>query len=90
MLLKLLLRFGEKPTMKRLFEIANVEHSKDDINVIKETVLNQIVDGLQVIKNGSRFVVRLEVNGQMPLCFITSIMRVQSVMYQSTCSSMGI
>jgi hypothetical protein len=43
--------------------------SKDDINVIKETVLNQIVDGLQVIKNGSGFVVRLEENGQMSLCF---------------------
>ena len=69
MLLKLLLRFREKFTMKRLFEIANAKHSKDDINVIKETVLNQIVDGLQVIKNGSRFVVRLEENGQMSLCF---------------------
>jgi hypothetical protein len=69
MLLKLLLQFGEKPTMKRLFDTANVERSKDDINVIKETVLNQIVVGLQVIKNGSRFVVRLEENGQMSLCF---------------------
>jgi hypothetical protein len=36
MLLKLLLRFGEnKATVKKLFEIANVEHSKDDITVLK-------------------------------------------------------
>ncbi len=69
MLHKLLLQFGERLPMERLFEIENVKHPKDDINVIKETVLNQIVVGLQVIKNGSRFVVRLEENGQMSWCF---------------------
>jgi hypothetical protein len=43
MLLKLMLRFEEKPTMKRLFEIANVQHSKDDIEVLNQTVLQKIV-----------------------------------------------
>jgi hypothetical protein len=43
MLLKMLLRFEEsKPTIKKLFEIANVEHSKDDTAVLKDTVLNHI------------------------------------------------
>ncbi len=57
MLLKLLLRFGEKPSMKWLFEIANVQHSKDDIEVLNKTVLQKIVEGLRVIKDGNRFVV---------------------------------
>jgi hypothetical protein len=65
MLHKLLLQFGERLLMERLFEIANVKHSKDDINVIKETVLKKIAEGLQVIENGSRFVARLEENGQL-------------------------
>jgi len=65
MLHKLLLQFGERLPMERLFEIANVKHPKDDINVIKETVLKKIAEGLQVIENGSRFVARLEENGQL-------------------------
>jgi len=70
MLFKILLRFGEnKPTIKKLFEVANVEHSKDDTTVLKDTVLNHIVDGLQVIKNGGRFIVTLEENGEMSLAF---------------------
>ena len=69
MLLKLLLRFGEKPTLRRLFEIANVEHSKDDIEVLHKTVLKKVVEGLQVIKDGSRFVVSSAENNKMALSF---------------------
>jgi hypothetical protein len=36
MLLKLLLQFQEKLSMKRLFEIANVQHSMDDIEVLNK------------------------------------------------------
>ncbi len=53
MLLKLLLRFGENPSMKQLCEITNVQRSKDDIEVLNKTVLQKIVEGLQVIKDGS-------------------------------------
>jgi len=70
MLLKLLLRFGEnKATIKKLFEIANVEHSKDDINVLKNTVLDKVVEGLRAINDGSRFIVRSDDNGCMSLSF---------------------
>jgi hypothetical protein len=70
MLLKLLLQFGEnKSAVKKLFEIANVDHSKDDTTVLKDTVLNKIVEGLQEIKCVSRFIVRSDENGQMSLRF---------------------
>jgi len=70
MLLKLLLRFGEnKATIKKLFEIANVEHSKDDINMLKNTVLDKVVEGLRAINDGSRFIVRSDDNGCMSLSF---------------------
>jgi hypothetical protein len=69
MLLKLMLRFGEKPSMKRLFEIANVQHSKDDIEVLNQTVLQKIVQGLRVIHDGNRFVVSFAENNKMKLSF---------------------
>ncbi len=72
MLLKLLLRFGEKPSMKRLFEIANMQHSKDDIEVLNKTVLQKIVEGLRVINDGSRFVVSFEENNKMKLSFCSN------------------
>jgi hypothetical protein len=69
MLLKLILRFGEKSSMKRLFEIANVQHSKDDVEVLNKTVLQKIVEGLRIIKDGSRFVVSFAENSKMKLSF---------------------
>jgi hypothetical protein len=44
--LKLLLRFSSKQTFSRLFQIASVSHSKDDISILKITVLNPIGEGL--------------------------------------------
>jgi hypothetical protein len=44
--LKLLLRFHSKKTFSRLFQIASVSHSKDDISILKTTVLNPIGEGL--------------------------------------------
>jgi hypothetical protein len=69
-LLKLLLCFGgNKPTIKKLFEIANVEHSKDETTVLKDTVLTNIVNGLQVIQNGGRFIVMVDDYNKMSLTF---------------------
>jgi hypothetical protein len=37
--------------------------------VLKNTVLNKVVEGLQVINDGSRFIVRSDNNGSMSLRF---------------------
>lgn len=58
MLLKLLLRFHPgKETIIRRFEVANVSHSKDDIDILNTTVLQRVVMGLENIHNGGRFIV---------------------------------
>jgi hypothetical protein len=54
---------------ERLFEIANVEHLKDDTTILKDTVLKKVVEGLRVIQNGSRFIVRSDENGSVSLVF---------------------
>jgi hypothetical protein len=69
MFLKLLLQFGEKPSLKRLFQIADVQHSKDDIEVLNKTVLKKIVGGLRVIKDGTRFVLSFAEINKMKLSF---------------------
>ncbi len=60
MLLKVILRFSAKPSITRLFEIANVSHSKDDIGIIQQTVLEKkITEGFRIITDeGSRFIVK--------------------------------
>jgi len=60
MLLKVLFRFAENHCIKKLFEIAKVEHSKDDIDVLNKTVLEKIVEGLRVIATESRFIVKFD------------------------------
>jgi len=59
MLLKVILRFSVKPSITRLFEIANVSHSKDDIGIIQQTVLEKkITEGFRIITEGSWFIVK--------------------------------
>ncbi len=50
--LKLLLRYHDKKSYSRLFQIASVSHSKDDIDILKATVLNPIGEGLKRIVEG--------------------------------------
>ena len=60
MALKLLIRFVGKPSISRMFEIANVSHSSDDIEVMKDTVLEKIICGYHNIHEGGRFVVKYD------------------------------
>jgi len=61
MLLIVLFRFAENHCIKKLFEIAKVEHSKDEIDVMNKTVLEKIVEGLRVIATESRrFIVKFD------------------------------
>ena len=56
--LKLLLRFHEKKSISRLFQIASVSHSKDELSILKSTVLDPIGEGLRLIVEGGCFAVK--------------------------------
>jgi hypothetical protein len=45
-------------SISRLYQIASVEHSNDETEILKATVLQPIGDGLREIVSGKRFVVR--------------------------------
>ena len=62
MLLKIVLRFTNKCPISRNYEVANVSHSQDNIEILKKTVLDEIIAGLRVIANGGRFVVGQDFN----------------------------
>jgi hypothetical protein len=71
MLLKVLFRFEANHSIKKLFEIANVQHSKDEIDILNKTVLKKIVEGLRVISAESRFIVKLDTNNnKLQLSFV--------------------
>ncbi len=52
--LKLLFRFTQKETISKMFEIANVSNSSDDIEIINKTVLNKIVKSFEKKSEGGR------------------------------------
>ena len=54
--------------MKR-YEVANVLHSKDDIDVLHKTVLEKIIEGLRKIYDGCRFIVTMNEDRQLNLSF---------------------
>jgi hypothetical protein len=68
MLLKVLIRFtNRKSTIAGYFEIANILHSNDDIEIKNSTVLEKIIQGLRNTRNGGRFIVRLNECDQLSL-----------------------
>ncbi len=69
MLLKILLRFTSKPAIVKRYEVANVLHSKDDIDVLHKTVLEKIIEGLWKIYDGGRFIVTMNEDRQLNLSF---------------------
>jgi hypothetical protein len=69
MLLKLLFRFSDKPSITRKYEIANVLHSNDDIGILNKTVLQKIIDSLRLIHDGGRFIVTLDDDKKIQLSF---------------------
>jgi len=73
MLLKILLRFTSKPAIVKRYEVANVLHSKDDIDVLHKTVLEKIIEGLRKIYDGGRFIVTMNEDRQLNLSFSHSM-----------------
>jgi hypothetical protein len=57
MTLKILFRFQSNPTISRLFQIASVSHSKDELSILCATVLDPIGESLRLVVEGGRFVV---------------------------------
>jgi hypothetical protein len=49
MTFKILLKFYSKAMISRLFQIASVEHSKDESIILKETFLDPIVEGPKIL-----------------------------------------
>jgi hypothetical protein len=57
MILKVILKYiSNKDSLSRLFHIASVDY-KDDISVLKETVLNHIGGSLKLMVDGGKFFV---------------------------------
>ena len=54
-MLKDLFRFNSKQSTSRIFQIASVSYSKDDIEVFKKTVLDAIGNSLKLIVEGGYF-----------------------------------
>jgi len=69
MMLKVLFRFNSKPSVSRIFQIASVSYSKDDIEVFQRTVLNAIGMSLKLIVNGGHFTVSKGEDGIISLQF---------------------
>jgi hypothetical protein len=67
--LKLLFRFINKEPITKIFEIAIVSHSNDDIAIINETVLSKILKGYKNIsEGGGQFIVVRKEKMELPFC----------------------
>jgi hypothetical protein len=73
MLFKIIFRFMSKESSVHLYEIANVSHSKDDINILKEAVQQKIGIGLKIISDGGHFIVTSSEDGKFMLSFNESV-----------------
>jgi hypothetical protein len=67
MLLKIL------PAIVKRYEVANVLHSKDDIDMLHKTVLEKIIEGLRNIYDGDWFIVTMNEDRQLNLLFSHSL-----------------
>ncbi len=57
MSMKVNFRLVEKKTHSYLTQIASVSYSKDNTEILKETVLNPIGEGLELLVSGGKFIV---------------------------------
>jgi hypothetical protein len=73
MLLKIFLWFTSKPAIVKRYEVANLLHSKDDIDVLHKMVLQKIIEGLRKNYDGGRFIVTMNEDRQLNLSFSHSL-----------------
>ena len=74
MTLKILFRFQDSSaTISRLFQVANVSHSKDETRILKTTVLDPIGDSLRNICEGGQFIVHSDAKNALSLSFAINV-----------------
>jgi hypothetical protein len=66
---KILFHFTDNPSIVKRYEVSNVLHSNDDIEVLNKTVLQKIINGLRQIHNGGRFIVTMGGDKELQLSF---------------------
>jgi hypothetical protein len=69
MTFKILLVFSSKKSISRLYQIASVEHSKDETEILKTTVLEPVGEGLRKIVSGKCFIVQKLSEGMLSASF---------------------
>jgi hypothetical protein len=69
MAFKIILAFSSKKSITRLYQISSVEHSKDDTEILTETVLQPIGDGLREIVSGKRLIIQKLSAGELSVSF---------------------
>jgi len=69
MALKVLLRFSDKPTISKVFQIASVSPSKDDLSVLRSTVIEPIGIAARLIVEGGHISVQTSNNDDLDLSF---------------------
>jgi hypothetical protein len=84
MLLKVFLRFMDKNPIVHRYETANVLHSKDDIEVLQSTVLENIIKELWKIHDGGRFFVNMDNDKKLHLSFSPSLLNTHIICNVST------
>jgi len=70
MALKCLLRFYDRPTISKVFQIASVSHSKNDISILQSMLIDPIGTGARLIVEGGHFSVEKDTNGTLDLSFL--------------------
>jgi hypothetical protein len=70
MALKYLFQFSDRPTISKVFQIASISYSKDDISILQSTVIGPIGEGAQLIVEGGHFSIEKDSNGSLNLSFL--------------------
>ncbi len=70
MMLKVLFHLNDNSNFSRIFQIASVSFTKDDIEIFKRTVLDRIGSSLKLIVDGGNFTVhKLQDSSHLELSF---------------------
>jgi hypothetical protein len=69
MALKVLLRFSDKPTISKVFQIASISHSKDDLSILRPTEIDPVGRGARLTVEGGNFSVTKDSKGDLNLSF---------------------
>jgi hypothetical protein len=69
MIFKILLRYLSNKSISKKYEIRNVAHSSDDVEILKDTALKPVIDGLKRIHEGGPFIIEEDEQSQFVLTF---------------------